>query len=146
MDILMAMFKNLCFFLRVVGCSGLILASAVAQSPQAADTLPNQPFQAVHLISIPAAGEKAVMADLADTNAAIVKAGCSSCVYHLWKVAGTQTGVYNYIRISSWPGRDVYIKVHSAAEYKAAIAKHPEVEPYYHAQVYNRYVEVPVAK
>jgi hypothetical protein len=140
------MFKHLYSFLRVVSCSGLILASAVAQNPQTSDTVPNQPFQAVHLISVPPSGEKAVMAHLADMNSAIVKAGCPSCVYHLWKVNGTQTGVYNYIRISSWPGRDVYVKVHDAADYKAAAARHPDVEPFYHAQVYNRYVEVPVSK
>ncbi len=140
------MSNRLHFFLRAVGCSGLILASAVAQNAKAPDTVPNEPFQAVHLISIPPSGEKAVMADLADVNAAIAKAGCPSCVYHLWKVTGTQTGVYNYIRISSWPGRDVYVKVHDSADYKAAVGKHPEVEPFYHAQVYNRYVEVPIGK
>ena len=124
-------------------CAGLIVMTAMAQD---LGLPPDQPFQAVHLISVQPTAEKALLAAFADINMAIATAGCPQCAYHLWKVSGTQTGVYNYLQISSWPGREVYLKVHNSAEFNAAGKKHPEVAPYFHAQVYNRYVEVTSGK
>jgi hypothetical protein len=132
------------FLLRLTICAAIGLVSAVAQNQ---DPPPNQPFQAVHLINLRSADEqKAFLAALTDINAAIAKAGCAKCAYHLWKVIGTQAGDYNYLWISSWPGGEVYIKVHNAAEYQAAIGKHPEMEAVMNAQIYNRYVEVTPGK
>ena len=74
------------------------------------------------------------------------KAGCAKCAYHLWKVSGTQAGGYNYLWTSSWPGRETYLKVHSSAEYQAAINKHQEIGPIMQTQTYNRYVEVTSGK
>jgi hypothetical protein len=111
------------------------------------DAPPNQPFQAVHLINLRSAdAEKAFMAALTDINAAIAKAGCAKCEYHLWKVIGTQAGDYNYLWASNWPGREVYLKVHNSAEYQAAISKHQEMEAVMNTQIYNRYVEVTPGK
>ena len=116
------------------------LASAMAQSE---DLPPDQPFQAVHLINVPSAdAEKQLLAALTDINAAIAKAGCPKCGYHLWKVAGTQAGGYNYLWTSSWPGREVYIKVHTSADYQTAIGRHHDLESIMRSQTYNRYVEV----
>ena len=116
------------------------LLPAVAQNQ---DTPPNQPFQAVHLIKVPSPdAEKTLLAVLTDINKAIVKGGCPKCEYHLWKVFGTQAGDYNYLWMSSWPGRDVYVKVHNSADYQGAFNKHPELEKIMDTQVYNRYVEV----
>jgi hypothetical protein len=129
---------------RLTLCFAIGLISAAAQNQ---DTPPNQPFQAVHLINLHSADtEKAIMAALTDINAAIAKAGCAKCGYHLWKVVGTQAGNYNYLWISNWPGRDVYVKVHNSAEYQAAINKHHELDAVMDAQIYNRYVEVTAAK
>jgi hypothetical protein len=120
------------------------LLPAVAQNQ---DAPPTQPFQAVHLIKVASPdAEKSLLAALIDVNKAIAKGGCAKCEYHLWKVFGTQAGDYNYIWISSWPGRDVYVKVHSSADYQAAINKHPELEKIMDTQVYNRYVEVSPGK
>src|SRR5580658_7378345 len=114
--------------LRVAFCLAFGLAGAIAQ-----DNLPpNEPFQTVHLLTVTSPdGEKALLSAMADYNAAIVKAGCASCVYHLWKVNGTQAGNYNYLWISSWPGRDM------SADYNAAAKKHADLDSIMRTQVYN---------
>jgi len=125
----------------------LLFAVVICAGAQNNDQPPAQPFQAVHLIKVTSpAGEKTLAAAMADMNAAIAKAGCPKCAYHLWKVTGTQAGDYNYLWTSNWPGRDVYVKVHSSAGYQAALKKHPEVDEISKTQIYNRYVEVKAAK
>src|SRR5262249_45256325 len=116
---------------------------AVAQNN---DTPPNQPFQAIHLIKLEAGDADKLAAALTDANAAIVKAGCKTCIYRLWKVTGTQNGPFNYIWSSMWPGRQVYEKVHNDAGYQAALKKHPEVDEISKNQVYNRLIEVKTTK
>ena len=96
-------------------------------------------------LSVRAVGEtdaSPLLAALTDINAAIAKAGCAKCSYHLWKVYGTQSGGYNYLWTSSWPGRDVYIKVHQSGDYQAAIKRHQDIGEVMKTQTYNRYVEV----
>jgi hypothetical protein len=132
-------------FVRFAAYTILALATAGAQS-NSKEMIPDKPFMATHLIRVPTSGEKVFVGSVAEMNAAIAKAGCQSCVYHIWKVAGTQVGVYNFLMSSTWAGRDVYVKIHESDEYKAAVKKHPEADPFFHAQVYNRYVEVPVNK
>jgi hypothetical protein len=132
------------FLLRLIFCAAIGLVSAVAQND---DPPPNQPFQTVHLINLRSADEqKAFLAALTDINAAIAKAGCANCVYHLWKVIGTQAGAYNYLWTSNWPGRTVYVNVHNSAGYQAALNKHQEMDAVMNAQIYNRYVEVTPGK
>jgi hypothetical protein len=136
--------KKAPFSIRLVLCAAIGLVSAAAQNE---DVPPDQPFQAVHLINLTSAGEeRALLAAFADINAAIAKAGCPQCAYHLWKVYGTQAGGYNYLWSSSWPGRAVYLKVHMSAEYQAAIKKHQDMEKTMASQTYNRYVEVTPGK
>lgn len=120
-----------------------VLAGLMPAVAQNQDEPPNQPFQAVHLINVKSAeAEKALLAALTDINSAIAKAGCAKCAYHLWKVYGTQAGGYSHLWTSSWPGRDVYTKIHRSPEYQAAINKHREIEAIMDTQTYNRYVEV----
>jgi hypothetical protein len=117
---------------------------AVAQN---SDVPPDQPFQTVHLINMPSPeAEKTMLAAVTDLNAAIAKAGCPKCIYHLWKVTGTQAGKFNYLWNSNWPGRDVYVKVHNSDAYQAATKKHEAIEKFMESQVYNRYVEVTAGK
>jgi hypothetical protein len=136
--------KRVTLIFRLAFCSAVGLICATAQNQ---DVPPDQPFQAVHLINVHSADtERALLAALTDINAAIAKAGCAKCAYHLWKVSGTQAGGYNYLWTSSWPGRETYLKVHSSAEYQAAINKHQEIGPIMQTQTYNRYVEVTSGK
>ena len=136
--------KTAFLIIRLAFCSAVGLVCTVAQNR---DVPPDQPFQAVHLINVHSADtERALLAALTDINAAIAKAGCAKCAYHLWKVSGTQAGGYNYLWTSSWPGREAYLKVHNSAEYQAAINKHPEMGPIMETQTYNRYVEVTSGK
>jgi hypothetical protein len=86
--------------------------------------------------------EKTMLAVIADYNAAIAKAGCKKCAYHLWKGTDPKTGARNYLWVSSWPGRDVYVKVHQSAAYQAVDKKHPEAQPLIEKEIYDRYVEV----
>jgi hypothetical protein len=131
-------------FCRLVFCAWVTLVTAPGQNN---DVPPDQPFQAVHLINLKSAdAEKTILAALTDINQAIAKAGCPKCAYHLWKVSGTQAGNYNALWTSSWPGRDVYTKVHNSAGYQAAINRHPDLDPIMQAQIYNRYVEVTSGK
>jgi hypothetical protein len=129
------------FLLRLTFCAAIGLVSAVAQNQ---DPPPNQPFQTVHLINLRSAdAQKAFLAALTDINAAIAKAGCAKCAYHLWKVIGTQAGDYNYLWTSNWPGSEVYLKVHNSPGYQAAINKHQQdLDAVMNAQIYNRYVAV----
>lgn len=104
---------------------------------------PDQPFQAVHMIVIRQADEeKKLLTAMDDINGAIAKGGCPSCVYHLWKSYGQQAGPFNCLWISNWPGRDIYEKVHGAADYIAASGRHPEIGAIMGGQIYNRFVEV----
>ena len=137
---LVIMLKGQFAVVRLMFCATAALVSALAQNN---DMPPDQPFQAVHLINLPSAeAEKSLLAALTDLNTAIAKAGCAKCGYHLWKVYGTQAGGYNYLWMSMWPGRDVYIKVHESADYQAAINRHQGIEDVMKNQTYNRYVEV----
>ena len=130
---------------RLAFCAAVGVASVMAQND---DVPPDQPFQAVHLINMPSADTaKVLLTAFTDINAAIAKAGCPKCTYHLWKVIGTQAGGFNYLWTSSWPGGEVYLKVHNSAEYQAAINKHQEkIGPIMETQTYNRYVEVTSGK
>jgi hypothetical protein len=120
-----------------VVCAGLGSLAFSQQRP------PDEPFQAVHMIVVRQADEeKKLVAAMADLNSAIAKGGCPACTYHLWKTYGQQSGPFNCLWISNWPGRDIYEKVHAATEYTAATERHPEIVAIINGQLYNRYVEV----
>jgi len=83
--------------------------------PRSCETITNR------VPNVPSAdAEKVLLATLTDINAAITK-GCAKCSYHLWRVYGSQSGGYNYLWTCSWPGGDVYIKVHQSGDYQVAI-------------------------
>lgn len=106
---------------------------------------PVGPFHAVHMLRIDpqqANAEKIMLAAIADMNQAIVKAGCSSCIYHLWKVSGNQNGRYNYLQISSWPDRAVYENIHRSAAYTAASKEWLELRSVVQEEVYDRFEEL----
>ena len=136
--------KSAPLHLRLAVCAAVCVVSVLAQNP---DTPPDKPFETVHLINLPTAGdEKMMLAALVEINAAIGKAGCPKCSYHLYKVYGAQAGSYNYLWTSSWPSGSVYTKVHNSPEYQAAVQKHQDIEKIQATQVYNRYVEVTPGK
>ncbi|HZZ38301.1 MAG TPA: hypothetical protein VFE06_04155 [Acidobacteriaceae bacterium] len=125
--------------LRLLFCAGLTLSAALAQNMD----VPNEPFQAVHLMVLKSADAEApIMTMMADFNRAIAKAGCPKCIYHLWKANTDTNGVRNYLWISSWPGRDVYVKIHTSAEYKAVDQKHPDADKLIEKEIYGRYLEM----
>lgn len=114
-----------------------LAAPAVSQQPP-----PETPFQAVHMLMIQQTGEeKKLLAAMEDINSAIAK-GCPACTYHLWKVYGDQSGPFNYMWASNWPGRAIYEKVHLTTEYIDAMQRHPELQTIIDGQIYNRFVEV----
>jgi len=43
-------------------------------------------------------------------------AGLREKRYRLYKVAGKQAGTYNHLLESSWPGGEVYDRIHKSAE------------------------------
>jgi hypothetical protein len=114
-----------------------------AQQSQQPPPPPNQAFRAVHTFLVHPDEEQQFLAAIQQINAAIVKAGCTSCIYHEFKVNGPQTGPYNYLQVSEWPGGDVYTRVHNSADYLAVTKRLSNVTSLvYRAQTYNRYVEV----
>jgi hypothetical protein len=128
---------------RLVLCAAVTLGGVYAQNQD----IPNEPFQAVHLFHLKTPdSEKPLLAALADYNKAIAKAGCPQCAYHLLKGISEKDGVHNYLWISHWPGRDVYIKVHTDDDYKAVEQKHPEIEGVFEKEIYDRYVELKAEK
>jgi len=119
--------------------SGVLGGTVLAQQ----EAPPKEPFKAVHLVAFDSAADVAALqAALQDINAAVAKAGHPEIRYRLYKVVGKQIGSYNYLWESSWPGGDVYSKVHQSAEWQAATKKHPEMDALMKNEVYNRYVEV----
>ena len=129
--------RSMSWMRRAIVYTGL---ASLAVSQQ---TVPDQAFQAVHLIaSTKADDEKKLLAAMDDFNSAIAKGGCPPCNYHLWKSYGQQSGPFNYLWISNWPDRATYVKVHASTEYNAATNRHPEIGAIMSGQIYNRYVEV----
>lgn len=120
-------------------------AAAAAATP---NPVPDQEFRAVHLLNLTAAQETDLLASFADLNKMFVKLGCTTCNYHLWKVAGRQAGANAYLWESSWPGKAVYEKLHNTPEWKAlsATPAGKRMEEITKNEVYNRFVEVKAAK
>jgi hypothetical protein len=116
---------------------GIVVVSPVAQEPP-----PAQPFRAVHLTNLTQQQVAALQAWMADINAAIAKAGHTEVRYRLYKVTGKQAGKYEYMWESSWPGADVYRKIHDSPVWKAVSGRHPGLDALLKDEIYNRYVEV----
>jgi hypothetical protein len=120
-------------------------AASEVSTAQEAPIPPAGPFEAVHLIRVKPGSpdaEKRMLGALAAMNEAIVKAGCESCIYHLWKADLVSTDAYTYIQISFWPSGEVYDRVHSSPAYAAASNKWPELRSLLATEIYNRYVEI----
>ena len=125
----------------------LCLITAFGAPVLAQDAPPKEAFRAIHLVNLKSPADvAAVQAALADLNKAMANAGYPDVRYRLYKVVGKQAGGYAYLWESSWPGGDVYDKVHQHPEWIASSRKHPELDALMKDEVYNRYVEVPAAK
>jgi len=122
----------------------VVLSASFATAVLAQEAPPKEPFKAVHLIALKSPAEVTeLQAALADMNAAVAKVGYADVRYRLFKVVGKQTGKYNYMWESAWPGGEVYDKVHNSPDWNAAVKRHPKVEEMMKENdVYNRYVEV----
>ena len=125
----------------------LFLIAAFGAMVLAQDAPPKGPFKTVHLTNLKSAADVAALQTaIADMNKAVASAGHRDVRYRLYKVSGEQAGTYGYLWESSWPGGDVYDKVHKHPEWIASSRKHPELDGLMKDEVYNRYVEVPAAK
>jgi hypothetical protein len=125
----------------------LVLITFLGTTVLAQDPAPKEAFKTVHLVNLKSPPDVAALqAAIADMNKVVANAGYRDVRYRLYKVSGKQAGAYGYLWESSWPGGDVYNKVHSNPEWIANSKKHPELEGLMKDEVYNRYVEVPAAK
>ena len=125
----------------------LCLVAAFGPTVRAQEAPPKEPFKAVHLVNLKSAADVAALqAALADINKVVANAGYPGVRYRLYKVIGKQAGAYAYLWESSWPGGEVYERVHKTAEWSASAKRHPEVEALMKDEIYNRYIEVPSAK
>jgi hypothetical protein len=124
----------------------LLLATVAGATAAAQDTPPSGPFKAVHLTNLKTDAEVAqLQAAIADMNAVVAKAGYPNIKYRLFKVAGTRSGSHEYLWESSWPGADVYNKIHNSAAWRESTQKH-QMDNLLRDEIYNRYIEVPAAK
>jgi hypothetical protein len=124
----------------------LVLAAALlATTPLpglAQEAPPAEAFRTVHLTSLTPEQVAALQAWMREINTAIEKAGHKEVRYRLYKVAGKQSGKYEYMWESSWPSGQVYKKVHDSPEWKAVASKHAGLDELMKDEIYNRYVEV----
>jgi len=128
-------------------CLTMLFASlgslAAAQQPQLELPPSNQPFIAMHTFMVQPDEEKQFLAAIGEINAATVRAGCPTCIYHEFKISGQQVGPYNYMQVSYWPSNDIYVKIHTSPEYMAVTRRLSNIVGLvYRAQTYNRYTEV----
>ncbi len=115
-------------------------SSAVAQtSPQ---SLPDEPFKTVHLMKVTPAQEAGFISAVSDFNREFAKQGCTSCAYHIAKLFGASEGGYNYMMTSAWPGRDVYIKIHTSTAFRELDKKDQVMSDIYATEIYGRYVDL----
>lgn len=107
---------------------------------------PEPALKSLHLLNLPASITEAdFVAALSAMNAAIAEAGYPHAGYRLWKVTGDQTGDFAYLFEGNWPNQEAYDIIHSHAAYEAAGERLGSFwKPVMEAQVYNRYVEIPL--
>jgi hypothetical protein len=125
---------------RLLSCVGLACSLFAADAPP-----PVGPFQVIHYFQLDPAKPDAqvtVMRAIAELNDGIAKGGCPECAYHLWKVADQHPGPYDYLLISSFPGRAMYDQVLSSAEFKSVFKNWPILRAVVQRESYNRLVEV----
>jgi len=125
----------------------LVLIALFATSAVAQDAAPKEPFKAMHLVTLKTPADiAALQAAITDMNKAVATAGYPGIRYRLYKVVGKQAGEYSYLWESTWPGGEVYDKVHNHPEWIATTKRHPKLDVLMKDQIYNRYVEVLAAK
>ncbi len=124
----------------------VVLVGVLGTGPRAQEPAPKEAFKAVHLVTLTSADLAALLASLADVNAAVAEAGHPEIRYRLYRVVGKQAGNYNYMWESSWPSGAVYDRVHQSPAFQAATKKSPDMERLMKNETYNRYVEVTPAK
>ena len=107
---------------------------------------PEPALKSLHLLNLPASVTEAdFVAALSAMNAAVVEAGYPHAGYRLWKVTGEQTGDFTYLFEGNWPNQEAYDIIHSHPAYEGAGERFESFwEPVMEAQVYNRYVEIPL--
>ena len=105
-------------------------------------------LKTVHLFSVAsAAAEANLLGALDEMNQAIAKEGCPQVRYRVWKVQSNQQGSHAYLWESTWPDNATYVKVHATQSYQRAFERvKSAIEGSVQEQVYNRYLELPVAK
>lgn len=126
----------------ILYAAALVAAFASAASAQQTTPPPVGPFKVVHLMNMTPDQEAKYLAYIKDANQVIAKLGCASCAYHVYKVGAPSGGKYNHMTASDWPGRDMFVKVHTADDYKALGQKHPIRDEVEKTQFYDRFVEV----
>jgi hypothetical protein len=122
-------------------CFAVLLVAGVTAKQRVSPALKSH-----HLFNLPATITEAEFAAvLGDLNSAIAEAGYPEAGYRLWKVTGEQVGDYTYLWEGNWPSQAAYDTIHDHAAYAAAIERIPSsFDAMEEAQIYNRYVEIPL--
>lgn len=133
-----------------IGCKPLLASvvfSMASMSTGRAET-EGPSLKTVHLFNVASgAAEADLFGALDEMNQAIAKEGYPQSRYRVWKVQGDQKGSHTYLWESTWPDGATYAKVHEAQSYQRAFERvRSAIEASVKDQVYNRYVEIPVAR
>jgi len=82
------------------------------------------------------------VAGLSTLNQAVIDAGHPETAYQVWKVAGEQSGDYEYLFGSIWSNRAAYDAAHAHEAYTTAMAALEGSGIENREEVYNRYVQL----
>ena len=127
--------------LLVPACLAVLLVGGIAATQSASPALKSH-----HLFNLPAGITEAdVVAAFREVNLAVAEAGYPDAGYRLWKVTGEQAGEYTYLWEGSWPNLEAYRSIHDHPAYLAAFGRTQSVFGVLaEAQVYNRFIELPL--
>ena len=104
------------------------------------------PLKSHHLFNLPdSITEADVAAAVREVNSAVAEAGYPDAGYRLWKVTGEQSGEYMYLWEGNWPNMEAYRSIHDHPAWLAAFGRNQSVFGVLaEAQVYNRFIELPL--
>ena len=122
-------------------CLAVLLMVGVAATQSVSPNLKSH-----HLFNLPdSITEADVIAALREVNSAVAEAGYPDAGYLLWKVTGEQSGEYIYLWEGNWPNQEAYRSIHDDPAWLNAFGSNESVFGVIaEAQVYNRFIELPV--
>jgi hypothetical protein len=119
-----------------------LFTSTAALAQPSDQSIPDQAFKSVHLMTVAPGQEADLKKALKDFNQFFAAQGCKTCGYHLFKASGDVDGHHNYLMIADWPNRSVYLSIHKSPGFGQVNEHNPVFAEIAETEVYGRYAEV----